>query len=158
MTDELLELGTAGEGAGTPPAPELAPEVDDHQEDELEPAPFLSAEQIEDADDRPVMPVDVPEWGGRVRVRALSLDAYLDIKDAATNADGSENERQLTALILQAALVDEDGEPMFDLAGAERLRGKSSTAVGKVMRAAAAVTGMTPEVQAEAERTFRAGT
>jgi hypothetical protein len=125
----------------------------------LEPAPkrFLTADEVHAADDLACAELEVPEWGGWLRVRALSLDAYLTIKESASELDGSENERDLTTRMLAAGLVDGNGHPMFDQEGAARLLDKSATAVGKVMQAIAAVAGVTPEATLEAERTFRAG-
>lgn len=116
-----------------------------------EPKVYLTAEAIIDADDRPCADVDVPEWGGCVRVRALSLDGYLDLKERA-----GDDERMLTRMMLREAIVGEDGEPMLtdDQAGA--LLDKSAAAIGKVMQAIAAVTGTGGDVLTGAERTFRA--
>jgi hypothetical protein len=119
---------------------------------------FLSAEDVEAVNDRPTVDLEVPEWGGWVRVRALSLGAYLDIKREATDADGRDNEDELTARMLAAALVGDDGAPMFSLERARGLRDKSASALGLVMQAVASVTGSGGDVLEEAERTFRART
>jgi hypothetical protein len=141
MSDELLIGAGDDEHALVAPAPRR----------------FLTAQEVEAADDLPCAELEVPEWGGWLRVRALSLNTYLSIKESAAQLDGSENERELTVSMLSAALVDENGHAMFDREGAARLLDKSATAVGKVMQAIARVAGVSPEAVLEAERTFRAG-
>jgi hypothetical protein len=115
-----------------------------------EPKVYLTPDAILEADDRPTADVEVPEWGGHVRVRALSLESYLDLKEQA-----GDDERQLTRMMLHEALVGEDGEPMLTLEQAGALLDKSATAIGKVMQAIANVTGSGGDVLTEAQRTFR---
>lgn len=118
-------------------------------------AKFLSPDEILAADDRPVASLEVPEWGGSIRVRALSLDDYLSLKEQHT-IDGEADERELSKAMLQAGIVDETGEPCFTLEQATELLKKNTTPLGRVMKAIGQVTGSDAQVVKDAEATFRA--
>lgn len=118
-------------------------------------ARILSPDEILAVEDRAVATVDVPEWGGAVRVRPLSLDDYLTLKEQHAREDGSFDDRALTQSMLQAGIVGDDGEPCFTLEQAGALLRKNTSAVGRVMKAIGQVTGSGSDVAKEAERTFR---
>jgi hypothetical protein len=129
----------------------------------------LSGAEILAAQDLPVEPVPVPEWGGSVMVKGLSLAAYEEIQEKCTvngDVDGSEaNVHMLAATIMEnRAEPDEDGgdvepdwQPAFSLEQARLLRDKSVVAVGRVLGKAGTLTGLGEDVTAEAERTFPEG-
>lgn len=116
---------------------------------------FLTPDAILAADDRPVATLEVPEWGGSIRVRALSLDDYLSLKQQHTTEDGELDDRELTKAMLQGGIVDETGEPCFTLEQAESLLKKNTAVIGRVMKAIGQVTGSDAQVAKDAERTFR---
>lgn len=58
-------IGSEEEGAPTP----------------TEEGPYLSREQIREAPDLQERDVDVPEWGGKVRIRPLTIDERKLMKD-----------------------------------------------------------------------------
>lgn len=115
---------------------------------------FLTPDEILQADDRPVATINVPEWGGTIRVRALSLDDYLSLKEQHMR-DGQEDERGLTTAMLQAGIVDQDGEACFTLEQARSLLNKSAVPLGRVMKAIGQVTGSDGAKASEAAATFR---
>lgn len=118
---------------------------------------ILDLDAIRAADDRPIVEVDVPEWGGTVLIRPLSLDAFLRLREASTGPGGETDERRLTAELLAAALVGEDGEPLCTVEQAAELSSKSATALGRVMQAIADASGATQEALIDAQRRFPAG-
>ena len=80
---------------------------------------ILSKQQILLADDRPTEDVDVPEWGGSVRLRVLS-GAQREAVEIKMHQCRSENTNTSTAAwkglknyILSCAMVDESGAQMF---------------------------------------------
>jgi hypothetical protein len=115
---------------------------------------LLTPDEILAADDRPVATLEVPEWGGSIRVRALSLDDYLGLKEKHM-IDGNTDERGLSTAMLQAGIVGEDGESCFTIDQARLLLDKSAVPLGRVMKAIGQVTGADAETAKVAAATFR---
>lgn len=110
---------------------------------------LLSREQIIGAEDRPTQDVEVPEWGGTVRVRALSgteRDAY-EAGIVQIRGDGSRSFSLANARARLAALsiVDEANERMFSEADVAVLGAKSAAALERVFDVARKLSGLTEE-------------
>lgn len=114
---------------------------------------LLSKEDILKADDRETRDVDVPEWGGVVRVRELSgtdRDAYdasrmVEGPDGKFHPDFGNSRAKLVAL----SVVDEDGNLLFNELDVGRLGQKSSTALQRVADVAAELSGLTQQAGQE---------
>lgn len=104
---------------------------------------MLTKEQIFAADDLKYADVDVPEWGGKVRVRIMTGRQRQQFQAAYLGKKGMD-ETFMERLIL-ATTIDGDGEPMFTEKDLEALGKKSSLALNKVFEAAARLNGMTQE-------------
>ena len=95
----------------------------------------LTKDQILAADDMGLLEVEVPEWGGSVFVRVMSVgerDSYEN--DLMINkSKGVENFR---SKFLQRVLCDAKGELMFTPDEVETLAKKSARAVARVWAAA----------------------
>lgn len=112
------------------------------------PVKLLSATQILDAADLPTEVVEVPEWGGAVRIRALSgteRDAW-----EASLVTGQGRTRKLDTKNIRASLcarvmVDEDGTPLFQPFQVEALGRKSAAALDRVYEAASRLSKLTPQ-------------
>lgn len=107
----------------------------------------VSRAGILDAVDLESIEIDVPEWGGVVRLRAMSAAdrvAYED-KLATFDEDGASAGvrvvRGLACLII-ATVVDEDDEPLFTDADLDALQEKSFEVLNRVAEAAAGINGM----------------
>lgn len=102
---------------------------------------LLSRDAILGADDRATEDVDVPEWGGAVRVRALSgieRDHYMaslytmkpngqgGMEIASMNLDGSQ------ARLVSLAAIDDAGERLFSEADVLALGEKNGVALERV--------------------------
>lgn len=87
---------------------------------------YLSPEAILAAQDIPEADVDTPEWGGRVRVRGLTMGEVLAIRKAV-GAD----ERAVVIHTLVAAFV----HPALTLDQAEAMMGKSGAVAQRVLQA-----------------------
>lgn len=93
------------------------------------------AEEILALDDRKIVEVEVPEWGGRkVRLREMSAadrDSY-----EVENLEAREQKRpakQVRARLVALCLVDEDGKRVFsDAADIEKLGAKSAKALDRL--------------------------
>jgi hypothetical protein len=109
---------------------------------------YLSAEQILGADDLDYEDVQVPEWGGTVRVRELPgterdkfESQFLGKDGASIRAEGLEGFR---ARLAAASIVDENGRPLFrSPAEVKRLGEKSASALQRVCDAAMRLSAMT---------------
>lgn len=82
---------------------------------------YLTAAAILAASDLAIVEKTVPEWGGKVRIRAWSLQQQDDYEQAEKLSD-------VDALVLAIimSLVDEAGAPIFKPEHAEGLKAKSS--------------------------------
>ncbi|MFH8369200.1 hypothetical protein [Streptomyces sp. NPDC018031] len=116
---------------------------------------YLSAEQILDAQDLGIEDVDVPEWGGTVRVRGMSgterdrFEAGFlgnDMKRLPKDKAMEHYRARLAA----ACLVDEKGGRLFRSAGeVKRLSEKSADALQRVVDVAMRLSGMSEADQEE---------
>jgi len=120
---------------------------------------LLSREAILGADDRATEDVEVPEWGGTVRVRALSgteRDAY----EASLVQVGPNGTQKLTlanarARLVSLSAVDEAGERLFTKeADVTALGKKSAAALQRVWAASSRLSGLTDEDVEKAAETF----
>lgn len=111
---------------------------------------YLNKQQILAAPDLKHADVDVPEWGGKVRIRALTAGDALLYQDRAFDitGDGSENGKakisHLDYLVGLVALsiVDEQDNPMFVYEEVQELGKKSHAALKRVFDAAQDLSGM----------------
>jgi hypothetical protein len=104
--------------------------------------------------------VEVPEWGGTVRVRGLTgaeRDAYE--ASAVTVVDGKRtmNVRNLRAKLIVMAAVDSTGHPMFTEEDVQRLGAKSGIALERVFDTVRHLSGMTEDDMARLERDLEPG-
>ena len=102
---------------------------------------MLTRDQILQADDLKHIDVDVPEWGGQVRVKVLSMRERIRFQDAARTKDGKTPENIMELLVVACA-IDEKGEPLFKPEDVAALGEKSSEAVRKVFDKAMDLNGM----------------
>ncbi|NLF83065.1 MAG: hypothetical protein GX568_03660, partial [Candidatus Gastranaerophilales bacterium] len=82
---------------------------------------FLTAEQILTADDFRYAEVDVPEWGGTVRIKSMNANQ----RDILSRAIKDKGESDASELMLIMCVVDEDGKRIFERNHLEALKKKS---------------------------------
>jgi hypothetical protein len=108
----------------------------------------LSKDQILAAEDIPTKDVEVPEWGGSVRMRGLTgseRDAYeLSLWQVRGEKRilRMENAR---ARLVAMCIVDENGERMFSDAEAKDLGRKSGKVLDRLFDEARKLSGLTAE-------------
>lgn len=104
--------------------------------------------------------VDVPEWGGVVRVRMLTgherdqFEASTMVRKGKTM---NVNLVNIRARLVSLCVVDDKGNRMFTDADVEALAKKSSMALHRVFEAARHLNGLTEEAAGEANENFTAG-
>lgn len=116
---------------------------------------YLSREEILKADDLKVEEVDVPEWGGVVRVRALSgteRDLY-EVSIVERAADGSyvDNFVNRRAKLAALSIVDENGERMFTELDVVALGKKNTAALSRVLGTISGLSGLGDAADQDAE-------
>ena len=107
--------------------------------------PYLNREDILKVDDTQFQDVDVPEWGRVVRVRGLSgYDRNLYETSMAQIVGGRmvPEMSNRTAKLVARAIVDEDGNPMFNELDIARLGQKSGVALQRVFDVAEELSGI----------------
>jgi len=104
----------------------------------------LNKEQILRADDLKTEEVDVPEWGGSVRVRVLTgteRDAFeSSIYDSSKKKANLQNIR---AKLCVATIVDEEGNRLFNDTEVVSLGKKSASALDRVFTVSQKLNGLT---------------
>lgn len=106
---------------------------------------LLNREQILQANDLETRDIDVPEWGGTVRVRALTGVERDALEASAIQGKGKNRDVNLTnfrAKLCARAIVDEQGKRIFEDADIAALGRKSSGALSKVYNLAAELSGI----------------
>lgn len=113
---------------------------------------ILTREALLGADDLRTEQVDVPEWGGQVTVRGLSLGAYQDVQERSSVAGAIDTDR-LSVHLMIAGIVEPDLAPE----DYELLRGKSMAALNRVAGAIMRLSGLGDDDVREAEARFPEG-
>jgi len=111
------------------------------------PPVMLTKDAIKAVADLPTEDVEVPEWGGMVRVRGLSgadRDAYfasMAVMGKGGNVVGSDFSHA-TGKLVSLCVVDGNGDPMFSAIDVGWLGQKSAVALGRVFEAASRLSGL----------------
>ena len=109
------------------------------------------------ADDLAHENVDVPEWGGTVRVRTLTgfeRDAFEQSVITRRGKQVDMNLENLRAKLAALTIVDEDGERLFSEADVQALAQKSAAALSRVFTVAQRLNGLTNEDVEELAENF----
>ena len=107
---------------------------------------ILTKEQIFAAADLETITVEVPEWGGAVKLRAMSgtqRDAYENSLMEKT-ADGTYkvNTENMRAKLVCYCAIDEAGSVLFTADDLNALAGKSAAVIERLFDAAQKLNGM----------------
>lgn len=94
---------------------------------------FLSKDQISQADDAKYADVAMPEWGGDVRVRSMSVKDRVAWEKK--QADGQSQTEMMVSLVLYTC-VDDAGQRIFSDDDAAMLENKSPASLIKLFNAA----------------------
>lgn len=117
---------------------------------------LLNKEQILSAPDLTSEIVEVPEWGGQVRVRMLSAlerDAlFAEFFDLEHERIRPERVARLRVHLAALTLVDDDGNRLFNDEEIEKLGLKSSAAIERISEAAMRLNGLSAEEMQELKK------
>lgn len=114
---------------------------------------ILSVEDILTAPDIQERVVEVPEWGGAVRIKSFTKQRQIQLRAQALDQKGEVDSERMELLMFVEGVV----EPKFTAQHLDLLKEKSASAMDRVLSAILDLGGLTPEKQAEMERDFRQG-
>jgi len=97
---------------------------------------LLSKDAILAAVDIKSEDVDVPEWGGTVRVRTMTGLERDAMGAALVGTDGKPDMDRYSTLLLASSIVGEDGAQLFTVNDVTALGAKSARALDRVLVAA----------------------
>lgn len=109
---------------------------------------LLTKDQILQTQDLPFEDVDVPEWGGHVRVRALTGTERDAFEASIVERRGNRTEFNpinMRAKLVALTVIDENGNRLFTDADIEALGKKSAIALDRVFQVAQRLSGLRPE-------------
>jgi hypothetical protein len=108
----------------------------------------LSKDQILNAPDIVYETIDVPEWGGKVKIKSLTGDerdgweqSIIDMRGNVAAAKLAGAQARLVAL----TVVDDDGKCLFDKGDVKRLGEKSALSLARVFEASKRLSRLTDE-------------
>ncbi|MCG8670213.1 MAG: hypothetical protein MI867_12420 [Pseudomonadales bacterium] len=116
---------------------------------------ILNRDQILKADDLKTEVVDVPEWGGQVRVRSLTAGERDTFEASITDNKKSKSgvvTVNIRARIASMCIVDEENKRIFTEQDIAALGEKSGIALNRVFVAAQNLNGWTEEDVEELEK------
>lgn len=106
---------------------------------------LLTADAILAKDDRRYKIVEVPEWGGKVRVRSLSGQERDKFEASSVKVRGNkreENFENFRARLVALSVVDNSGLRLFPDAQIPHLGQKNAAALQRVFNVATELNGM----------------
>lgn len=112
---------------------------------------LLSKEQIFAAQDLQFIDVDVPEWGGQVRVKAMSAIDRINFEKEQKDLSSSE----LIIRLVLLACIKEDGSKLFNEEDLESLQEKSPTVILKIFNEAVKLNTLNDELLEEKAENFQ---
>lgn len=140
-TTETTNHHAADDGDGNPSPATAAPVA------------YLSKTDILGADDLAYEDVDCPEWGGTVRVRAMSgtdRNAYQAACQVTRNGVSVFDYTNISAKMCRYGIVDADGALMFTPQEIAALGRKSSAALERVGKVISRLSGLSDDSADEA--------
>ena len=97
---------------------------------------FLTREAIIAAQDRKFVEVDVPEWGGTVRLRSLDAEQALHQETVIAKRQKGDAKANPLASMLSASIVDGAGAPLFTEKDMHELGKKNPGVLIRLVKAA----------------------
>lgn len=112
---------------------------------------FLSKEDIFKADDMDYEVVDVPEWGGKVKVKTMTgteRDAFETSLFETKGVNVSGNMSNMRAKLIASCATHENGDRLFSEKDIKKLGNKSAKALDRLFSVAQKLNGIgTSEVE-----------
>lgn len=111
---------------------------------------LLGKDQILAAEDLPYRDVEIPEWGGTVRVRTMTggeRDAFEASLYEKVGEELKYRREHFRAKLLSKVIVDDKGARLFSDKDIEQLSGKSARALNRLFDVAQEINGISREEQ-----------
>jgi hypothetical protein len=121
---------------------------------------ILNRDAILTADDMKTIDIEVPEWGGDVRLRTLTGGERDKFESDMIDQRGKNNKMNLVNLrarLVALCAVDEGGKRMFGDNEVTKLGSKNAAVLDKLFTAAQKLNGMTQEDVEELTEGFEDG-
>lgn len=112
---------------------------------------LLNKTAILDADDLKHEDVEVPQWGGSVRVRVMTGSERDEFRSAIASDEGGIPVGKFSAALLVATCIDEAGARLFTLEDMEALQEKSAASLDAPASVAMRINGLGGSAVAEAK-------
>mgnify|MGYP001813105344 FL=1 len=112
---------------------------------------IISAEDFLGTDDLDTREVDVPELGGSVLIRPLTIEEREKFEgwgDKSKGAKGKKTGNELLCQLVASSLVDESGERMFSDSDVPKLKKKSGALIDRLVKEIHALNGRDGEEEA----------
>lgn len=109
---------------------------------------LLTKDQILSLDDREYKEVEVPEWGGSVRLASMSAadrDAFEASLIPDKKSKASDRMKNFRARFLSRCIVDAEGNSVFDAHSVVLLGRKNASVINRLFDIARELNGMTEE-------------
>lgn len=106
---------------------------------------YLSRLEILEREDITTVDVEVPEWGGTVRVKAMTGAQRDRLEKSTSGSNGKINKDGFFARIVAWCVVDEAGERVFAEADIVELGKKSSAALMRCAQVAQKLSAVSPD-------------
>jgi hypothetical protein len=106
---------------------------------------LLNKEQIKQVSDIETLDVEVPEWGGVVRLKSLTGAERDRFEAGVVQGQGRNttvNMKNLRAKLVAQSAVAEDGSPLFSEDDVKWLGEKSAKALNRLFNAAQSLSGL----------------
>jgi hypothetical protein len=113
---------------------------------------FLTRDQILNADDLKYEEMDVPEWGGLVRIKVMTGMERDDFEQSVFDMKGKDtkvNLKNFRAKLLVKTIVDDQGRRVFEESDIEGLSRKSSKVLDRIFNKAQEINGIGQKEVAE---------
>lgn len=106
---------------------------------------LLNKEQIKTVSDLETQDVEVPEWGGTVRLKSLTGAERDKFEASVVQGQGKNttvNMQNLRAKLVAQSAIGEDGKPLFTEEDVKWLGEKSAKALNRLFNAAQQLSGL----------------
>jgi len=103
---------------------------------------MLNRDDILKADDLPTQVVEVPEWGGAVRVRGLTGQERDKFEASVASVSGKMNLDNVRARMVALVCIDDKGKRIFSDKDVAALGQKSGIALDRIFEAARKLSGI----------------
>jgi len=103
---------------------------------------LLTKDQILQVKDNQTIEVEVPEWGGKVKLQSMSGFARDRFEASIVGKQGGMNTTNIRAKLVAACVIDANGELMFSEKEVAALGKKSAKALDRIFSAAQKLNAM----------------